>query len=248
MVLMATTLTDAPYSKKRLNRAGRVLRDVRRGGARRSHEVLAAIEAVDWWRGLHAKPLARVNAGLRYYVRKVGVSHPDVTQRLKRFSTVVHKLDREPTMQLTTMEDIAGVRAVLPAQDLVDALVAELQRQPRWKIRRLREYVEGRDPGPKSDGYRAVHVVVEKDACYVEIQLRTPWQDAWAQSVEQDTRRLRSGLKFGSGPDDLREYYQMVSEFFAMRERLEEPDEEFMRALANLYAHTRAYFPESNGD
>ncbi len=84
-----------------------------------------------------------------------------------------------------------------------------------------------------------------KDGCYVEIQLRTPWQDAWAQSVEQDTRRLREGLKFGSGPDDLREYYRKVSELFSMRERLEEPDGEFMSELAERYAATRRYFPES---
>ena len=41
---------------------------------------------------------------------------------------------------------------------------------------------------------RLLPLVVEKDGRYVEIQLRTPWQDSWAQSVEQDTRRLRKGL------------------------------------------------------
>jgi ppGpp synthetase/RelA/SpoT-type nucleotidyltranferase len=51
---------------------------------------------------------------------------------------------------------------------------------------------------------------VAKDGCYVEIQLRTPYQDSWAQSVEQDTRRLRADLKFGAGPDELREYYLLV--------------------------------------
>jgi len=88
-----------------------------------------------------------------------------------------------------------------------------------------------------------VHLVVEKDGCFVEIQLRTPWQDSWAQSVEQDTRRLGAELKFGSGPNDLRDYYRLVSEYFAMREVHATPSDEFMTALARQYAATRRYFP-----
>jgi putative GTP pyrophosphokinase len=150
-----------------------------------------------------------VNANLRYYVRKAG-AEPEVTQRLKRFSTIIHKLKREPTMNLTTMEDIGGVRAILPSQRQVFAVCNMLDKADRWTIRRRRFYIRGGDPGPKSDGYRAVHLVVAKDGCYVEIQLRTPYQDSWAQSVEQDTRRLRADLKFGAGPDELREYYLLV--------------------------------------
>jgi putative GTP pyrophosphokinase len=157
---------------------------------------------------------------------------------------VVDKLRRHPSMALTTMEDIGGVRAILSTQSQLDAVVGDIRSQPRWNIRRVREYVEGRTPGPKTDGYRAVHVIVEKDGCYVEIQLRTPWQDAWAQSVEQDTRRLRAGLKFGAGPSDLREYYVMVADFFALRERQEEPNQEFMEQLANMFSATRRYFED----
>lgn len=236
---MATVTT---HSRNRVNGAGRVLRDL---SATDAVEGLDALHVVEWWRARHAKPLARVNANLRYYVKKVGIAEPYVTQRLKRFATIIDKLDRHPGMQLSRMEDIGGVRAVLPSQQLVDAVVDDLRRQRKWKLRRVREYVDGRTPGPKPDGYRAVHLVVEKDGCYVEIQLRTPWQDSWAQSVEQDTRRLGAGLKFGAGPDDLREYYELVSQFFAARERHEEPDQDLMARLANLYAATRAYFPDT---
>lgn len=208
--------------------------------------VRDAIATVEWWRSQHATPLARVNVGLRYYIRKVDAK-PEVTQRLKRFATIVHKLEREPTMALSTMEDIGGVRAVLPSQQHVSSVCALLDKAERWTIRRRRFYTDGRDPGPKEDGYRAVHLTVCKDGCFVEIQLRTPWQDAWAQSVEQDTRRLRTDLKFGSGPDELRQYYRLVSELLAMREALVEPDEGLMADLAKLYAATRAYFPPPPG-
>jgi putative GTP pyrophosphokinase len=235
------------FSKKQVNRSGRYLRDLRIAmdaddeALERADldEVVKHIEVVDWWRSRHVKPLARVNANLRYYIRKAGVREPDVTQRLKRFPTIIDKLRREPTMQLSNMEDIAGVRAILPFQQQVMAVRQALEAAPRWTIRRVRDYVAE----PKEDGYRAVHVIVHKDGCYVEIQLRAPFQDAWAQSVEQDTRRLRERLKFGSGPDDLREYYRRISEMFAMRERNETPSQDFMEDLANLYRSTRRYFP-----
>jgi putative GTP pyrophosphokinase len=207
--------------------------------------VIDAITCVEDFRTYHARPLARVNAGLRHYVKKAGMRQPEVTQRLKRFATIIHKLQREPTMALSRMEDIAGVRAVLENQAQANAVRDMLIKARRWKIRRVRTYVEGGDPGPKADGYRAIHIIVEKDGCFVEIQLRTPWQDAWAQSVEQDTRRLRQDLKFGAGPDDLRQYYLVVSELFAMEEQGIQPDEGFMLDLANLYRETRRYFPEA---
>ena len=37
--------------------------------------------------------------------------------------TIIDKLVRHPNMQLTTMEDIGGVRAILKSQEQVDAIV-----------------------------------------------------------------------------------------------------------------------------
>lgn len=239
------------HSKRQVNRAGKLLRDLRAViqaddtsalSAFDANEIHRAIEVVEWWRTMHSRPLARINANLRYYVRKAK-AEPEVTQRLKRFATICHKLERQPTMALTNMEDIGGVRVILPTQKQVLHVCEMLEKADRWTIRRRRFYVEGGDPGPKDDGYRAVHLIVAKDGFYVEIQLRTPWQDVWAQSVEQDTRRLRAGLKFGAGPDDLREYYRLISEYFAMREKNIDPTQEFMEDLAKQHAATRAYFP-----
>jgi ppGpp synthetase/RelA/SpoT-type nucleotidyltranferase len=69
-----------------------------------------------------------VNANLRYYVSRVGAGEHSVTQRLKRLPTIVDKLARHPNMQLTTMEDIGGVRAVLSSQEQADAILADLRR------------------------------------------------------------------------------------------------------------------------
>lgn len=252
---MAASPTPS-ISNKRINRAGKLLRQVRAAldaddtdklNEIDPRDLREAIQIVEWWRGLHARPLRQVNAGLRHYIRKAGGEPPEVTQRLKRFSTIVHKLQREPTMALSTVEDIGGVRAILPVQAQILDVVDMLEKAKRWKICRRRFYIDGARPGPKEDGYRAVHLIVEKSECYVEIQLRTPVQDIWAQSVEQDTRRLRADLKFGAGPDDLRDYYRLVSEWMAMREQHIEPPEGFMEDLAKLYRVTRMYFPSPPG-
>ncbi len=236
------------HSKTRIDKAGKALRDFIGKRSLTDDELTAAVDSlriVDAFRSAHAKPLNRVNAGLRHYLRRAGVSAEITpTQRLKRMETVIDKLRREPTMALSRMEDIAGVRVVVPEQDQVYAISEMLTDAKNWEIRRVRDYVAE----PKSDGYRAVHVVVRKDSCFVELQMRTLWQDAWAQSVEQDTRRLKAGLKFGQGPSDLREYYRMVSELFEMREQEINPDVGFMEALAKLYSRTRVYFPEADGE
>lgn len=200
------------------------------------------LRTVNAWRGARAEPLVRVNAGLRHYLRQAGAPEARVSQRLKRLATIVDKLSRQPGMDLSRMEDVGGVRAILPTQKHVDEVVERLAL--RWNLRRVRRYVTGATPGPKADGYRAVHVVVDKDGHFIELQLRTPWQDVWAQSVEQDTRRLRAGLKFGAGPDDLREYYRLTSEYFTYREAGLEAPQDLMEAIAKSYAATRRYFPQ----
>jgi ppGpp synthetase/RelA/SpoT-type nucleotidyltranferase len=149
----------ASYSKERIRRAGDLLRTV---DANSPNELAEAVLLVDEWRAAHARPLKSINANLRYYVRKQKVE-PRITQRLERFSTILDKLQREPRMMLSRMEDIAGVRVILPYQAQIDELVRDLESQPRWQIRRKREYIEGRE-GPKEDGYRAVHLVVARKA------------------------------------------------------------------------------------
>ncbi|MCW2953346.1 MAG: hypothetical protein JWQ48_2516 [Conexibacter sp.] len=65
------------YSKKQVNKAGQMWRARSVGRAWAEEELdqfVAAVDAIDWWRARHARPLARVNAGLRYYIRRAGVA------------------------------------------------------------------------------------------------------------------------------------------------------------------------------
>lgn len=91
-------MAEPAYSKRTVNRAGERLRASSGGSVLPPDgaELNVAREIVEYWRTLHAVPLSKVAGALRYYVRKVGPDERSVSQRLKRFDTIVEKLDRHP--------------------------------------------------------------------------------------------------------------------------------------------------------
>lgn len=95
---------------------------------------------------------------------------------------------------------------------------------------RTKDYIKE----PRSSGYRAIHHIVRRDGRLIEVQLRTVLQDAWANQVEEDSRRLATGYKFGRGGEDVHDYYRIVSEAFAALDR----DEDLSPDLALLSMRT----------
>jgi ppGpp synthetase/RelA/SpoT-type nucleotidyltranferase len=189
-------------------------------------ELVEAIQIVDWWRGEHAKPLSRVAANLRYYVAEQG--DPIVTQRLKKFPTVAGKLLREPRMKLSRMADIGGVRAVLPNQDAVYRVATRLRRN--WTITKTRDYIAE----PKDDGYRALHLINRNRGRLIEVQLRTTYQDAWANTVEANARVVAPGLKFGGGPEVVRDYFVAMAEMLARLDQGRQVERELLQRIDRL--------------
>jgi hypothetical protein len=53
-----------------------------------------------------------------------------------------------------------------------------------------------------SHGYRAVHLVPKIGRCSVEIQLRTMWQDTWAQLMESYGDAWGRAIRYGGDPDE----------------------------------------------
>jgi putative GTP pyrophosphokinase len=224
----------ARYSKTKVDRAGQLLAEALRSaiaGQRNvgqdKAELQEAIEIVEWWRGEHARPLSRVAANLRYHAAEEG--KPIVAQRLKKFPTMAGKLLREPSMKLSRMADIGGVRAVLQDQGTAYKVANRLRKN--WTITKFRDYVAD----PKPDGYRALHLINRHRGRLIEVQLRTPSQDFWANGVEMFSREIAPGLKFGEGPSELTEYFQMVGDFLDMKDRGIEIDADFLAQLRELH-------------
>jgi putative GTP pyrophosphokinase len=217
----------APFTKGEVNRAGVLLLDLRERMRRNATERAVADseeqkldkawEVLTWWRSLHARPLSAVAANLRYHVDRSDArvrARIEVTQRLKRLDTLIGKLGRERG-NVTQMQDIGGVRAVVPS--LRHVYVVRRRLLKSWGIIRERDYIAE----PKSSGYRALHLIVGRMGYPIEVQLRTIGQDVWANQVEETGRQVGLDLKFGARHERLDSIFLEVAELIARFDRAE---------------------------
>jgi len=142
---------------------------------------------------------------------------------LKRFETTVEKLRRFKS-RLSSIEDIAGCRVVLPTIGEKHHL-AELVTQ-EWSTVRTRDY----QTKPR-DGYRALHVVVRAHGRPVEVQLRTELEDRWANTAEALADVVDPEIKYGGGPALVHDVLGRASEMFAVFDEAIAVDSRFRGAL-----------------
>ena len=181
---------------------------------------------VENWRTCHGLPLNVFQSALRSRAKKIE-SGVVIAQRLKRFSSMMNKLVREPTMKLSQMQDLGGCRAILSSVEAVNAL-CEIYRsnQPRSNLFGVKcyDYINT----PKDDGYRGIHIVGRYNARVdsrepwngqrIEIQLRSRLQHAFATAVETVTTFTQEPLKFGAGPIEWRRFFSLMGSALALRE------------------------------
>ena len=177
-------MNDKP-SKSQVDKLGKRLRS----GGRVDDDDLELLQRV---RATCDDALAAVTERLASIDVDGGPLRP--TSRLKTIGTIIDKLRRE-SIRLSQMDDIAGARIVidgdLVAQDkVVRAITAAF---PDTSVKDRREH--------PSYGYRAVHVIVQHEACSVEVQVRTPLQDLWAQVVERIGDSWGREIRYGGSPE-----------------------------------------------
>jgi putative GTP pyrophosphokinase len=111
------TWVELAHSKREVKRAGKTLRDSVLHPLTIDEQTVRHAELIlENWRSAHAFAVNSVQWTLRRLVERRGQT-ADVSQPLKKRRTIIDKLLREPTMQLSTMQDIARCRAVLPDLD-----------------------------------------------------------------------------------------------------------------------------------
>ena len=147
-----------------------------------------------------------------------------VAQRLKRTPAIVNKLQRFTTMKLSQMYDIGGLRAVVGTLKKVRALESNY-RNSRFKHLLVGEhdYIKN----PKSSGYRSVHLIYKYkndtepayDGLFLELQIRTNLQHAWATAVETMGTFLDHALKSSEGPEDWLNFFSMAGSAMALLEK-----------------------------
>src|SRR5438270_576507 len=111
------------FSKGEIDRAGKILI-----AAEPSRESLdSAFQVINNWRACHSYPLHIIKKALINRARDVD-SLALTAQRLKRLRSIAIKLNDNPQMKLSQMQDIGGCRAVLPGISEVHELVSVYQK------------------------------------------------------------------------------------------------------------------------
>lgn len=217
-----------------VRRAGEVLRQAATAGGKVSsmEEVREARAVVEAYRSAHAAPLHAAYMGLRSCLTTEGL---DVAPsgRLKKLPTIEDKLRRLPTMDLSSMQDIGGCRAVLDTQGQVQRAMERFCANSHRRNRRLdkvRDYVAE----PRDSGYRAIHVHTSYHGRRIEVQLRTRDQDSWAKIVEDLTSKTGIDIKNGDGPDEVHDLLRELSGTLSRREPGQLYTEELRDILTRL--------------
>ncbi len=238
------------FSRKQVEKAGDVLRE-RPGDMAK---LMAAIPVISNWRAAHAYPLNTFQATLRHKLKSLGLDAKTapVGQRLKRLPSIVMKLQRFDQMSLARMQDIAGLRAVVPTTTMLRAIsksYIEAERFPH-ELRSVHDYVKE----PKEDGYRSIHLVYRYqnprapayEGLHVELQLRTKVQHAWATAVETVDTFANSAIKAGKPTPMWREFFQLSSAAFAFTEAQPLPAEFRGMSLIEIIAKLSTVEAELN--
>lgn len=214
-------MTDAElqYSITEVKKAGKILRDQEPG----SKEYGDALEVFANWRNVHSVILNQFYDSLQQHVR-LASRLTYVVQRPKRIEAVIKKLRREkPTAQLSTMQDIAGCRAIVKSIYAIDPFVETCKQM--WSEHTLRnEYRYIDKPNPKT-GYRGVHLVYAYksrnesfNGRLIEVQIRTREQHAWATAVETVDLIQGQSLKSGEGDPRWQRFFCLMSSAIALLE------------------------------
>ena len=204
-------------SKKNVKRAGEALINP----SSTFEKKMEAMDVLSNWRAAHAYPMHAILIVLRRKAAEID-NTAIVVQRLKRTPSIIEKLVRFDKMKLQRMQDISGCRAIVQSARQVERLAQSfLESKTSHKLHKVYDYIKN----PKDSGYRGIHLVYKYNATkteyknlFVEIQLRSRIQHAWATAVEIVDTFTNQALKASQGEENWLNFFKYVSAEFAKLE------------------------------
>ena len=214
-------------SKKALDRVGDAL--LRLGEDPEADDLV--FQQLNSYRSLFNKVMLPVNTACRNQAtRRLKANKAKkviVVQRIKRLDSITAKLNRFPSMQLSKMQDIGGLRVILPSIGDVEVYTKNLfARSKKIKIKGMKDYIAS----PKEDGYRGIHYILELEnkatdvvpfpTLLVELQVRTQVQHIWATGVEIAAIINNKNYKTGDWDADWKQFFILLSSYLAFGETI----------------------------
>lgn len=122
----------------------------------------------------------------------------EATTRVKTTGTLIEKLRRE-SVRLSQVQDLAGARIIVPDRPTQDDVAANIRSHFEASGHSWREVDRRKDP---RYGYRALHLVLIVAPFLIEVQIRTEFEDTWAQILEGLADQWGRGIRYGDPPAD----------------------------------------------
>lgn len=207
------------YGRHQIDKAGNIVLS-----SKNEEEVKQAINKINDWRSLHLSIVDELQKKISSILEDKNIKFTFISKRLKRLTSILYKLDINPKMRLGGMQDIAGLRIVLPNIQTLDKVFSILKSNiPSgfFLEKDPIDYIEN----PKESGYRSIHFVYKKisdnndyNGLRVELQIRTKLQHYWAMAVETAGLITKTPLKSSQGADEWLDFFKIVSSLFAKKE------------------------------
>ena len=212
------------FSRSQINKAGRFLVAPPDDTVEWFVHYVEAERIVNNWRASHSYPLNTFKVTLRRKTHDVD-SNGLVAQRIKRMSSIELKLERFKTMQMTQMQDLGGCRAIVSTTAQVRSLLRRYEQSDlKHKLDDIDDYIAN----PKASGYRGVHIIYKYhsntkaaepyNGLFIEMQLRSRLQHAWATAVETVGTFLKQSLKSSMGEDKWLRFFSLMGSAIARHE------------------------------
>jgi putative GTP pyrophosphokinase len=206
-------------TRSQVKNAGKILKE---RDLHSDEEIAEAENALTYWRTIHGKVISDFYKIVLSEVEKIN-KEAYVVKRLKRSPSIIGKLKRNPNTQLTTMQDIAGIRAIMKNLNEVELLRESLKKYAQ--IHEFKAY-DNYITNPKESGYRSIHLIyrykdegnLETNGLLIEIQIRSSLQHSWATAVETFSTFKGANLKFGEGKKNWLDCFALISSAFAYLE------------------------------
>lgn len=180
-------------------------------------------DTFDEYRKNHLEPLSKTTIEIQQWLSQYGKEYY-IAQRLKRKPQILRKLLRF-SVRLSQLQDIGGARIIVDqnsdVDDVVNFLTNRLHGNHNLNVIRETDY---RGEGREDSGYRAYHVILERDGYKMELQIRSKIQHYWAETIERTSIVYGHYIKELEGDDTVIRYFKTLSDLFYEIESGRKPD------------------------